>query len=499
MVLIILDGFGYRKETTDNAIAAAHAPHLNHFFSDYPHALLQASGKAVGLLPGYIGNSEVGHMTIGCGRIIQQPITLLHEAISHGSFFEHIELVSNLQKIARSGACLHIMGLLSDAGAHSHINDLFAFLDAAVQQGVKNIAVHAFLDGRDTPPQSAPLYLEKLSAKLAHLGCGCIASIHGRFYAMDRDKNWNRIEKTYRAITQITPGKHISWQEVLEQYYRQNIFDEFIPPTPLTLTHTIKSGDGLIFFNVRPDRARELTRAFVDPRFNAFERNPLSLAFFITPISYASDLPTIALLPSPLIRNTFKDVLSHHNKTMFTIAETEKYAHVTYFFDGGKESILPNEIRILIPSIRAKNYIELPAMSAPLITDAVLKSFAKEPKDFYLINYANADMVGHSGNFAATVRAIECLDQEVKKLYDAVVGHMQGTLFITADHGKAELMIDPHTRQPNTAHTANPVPFAVVQKELENTASELPLTQLADIAPFILETMKIEIPAEMHR
>lgn len=498
-VLVILDGFGFQKNTDFNAIAAAHPPYLTSFFQNYPHALLQASGKAVGLLPGYIGNSEVGHLTIGSGRIIPQPITIIHEALADGSFYKNPTLVSNLQNMAKSGKCLHLIGLLSDAGVHSHIEDLFALLTAAVNNGITNIAVHAFLDGRDTPPQSAEKYLEQLSKKLIELKHGCIASIHGRFYAMDRDKNWERTEKSYRVLTQLSPLKYKSWDAALHAYYKQQIYDEFIPPTSLTLTHTIHPNDGIIFFNVRPDRARQLTRAFVDPHFDAFKREYIPLAFFITPVSYAADLKTTILYPEPTVPHTLKEILAEHHKTLFTIAETEKYAHVTYFFDGGKEAILPNEIRILIPSIPAKNYIDIPEMSAPLITQAVLKSLANAPKDFYLINYANADMVGHSGNFAATVRAIECLDQEIKKLYDAVVQKMGGTLYITADHGKAECMFDTKTGQPNTAHTTNPVPFVMIRSDLEDNRQELPLTQLADIAPFILKNMEIPIPEQMKR
>ncbi|PKN03455.1 2,3-bisphosphoglycerate-independent phosphoglycerate mutase [Candidatus Dependentiae bacterium HGW-Dependentiae-1] len=498
-VLVILDGFGYRKEKEFNAIATAQTPTLTYLFQTYPHTLLQAAGKAVGLLPEYMGNSEVGHLTIGSGRVIPQPITIIHKAIATGAFFKNPLLTANLQRLARSGKCLHLMGLLSDAGVHSHIQNLYALLDAAVENGITNIAVHAFLDGRDTPPQSAEKYLEQLSKKLIQLNYGCIASIHGRFYAMDRDKNWERTEKSYRALTQINSLNYTSWETALHAYYAQEIYDEFIPPTPLTLTHTIHPDDGIIFFNIRPDRARQLACAFIDPGFHAFERKKIPLIFFITPVPYATELKTIALYNKPTTPNTLKEVLAQHNKSMFTIAETEKYAHVTYFFNGGKENILPNEIRILIPSIPTKNYIDLPKMSAPLITQAVLNSLANAPKDFYLINYANADMVGHSGNFEATVKAIECLDQEIKKLYDAVVQKMDGTLYITADHGNAEYMFDIKTNQPHTAHTVNPVPFMIIRKELTQNTHPLPLTQLADIAPFILQNMGIAIPPHMKR
>lgn len=498
-VLVILDGFGYSTEKQYNAIAAAQKKNLDTLWTTYPHTLLHASGKAVGLLPGYIGNSEVGHLTIGSGRITPQPSTIFHEDIRSGAFFKNSTLIDNLQQLAHTGKCLHLMGLLSDAGVHSHVELLYALLDAAVEQGVTNIAIHAFLDGRDTPPQSATSYLNALEKKLCALECGCIASIHGRFYAMDRDKNWERTAACYTALTTLRPAQYSSWDAALNAYYKQGVYDEFIPPTPLTLTHTIHDNDGIIFFNVRPDRARQLTQAFVDTQCNARAGKKIPLAFFITPVPYATNLATQTLYTAPHIPNTLKEVLAQHSKSIFTIAETEKYAHVTYFFDGGKETILPNEIRILIPSIAAKNYMATPAMSAPRITDAVLKSLAEAPRDFYLINYANADMVGHSGNFDATVRAIECLDQEVKKLYDAVVRKMGGTLYITADHGKAECMFNSTTQQPNTAHTTNPVPFIMIRTGLEQSTQELPLTQLADIAPFILQMMNITIPQEMKR
>ncbi len=470
LALIILDGFGYRKETEHNAIAQANTPNLDTWFATYPHTLLQASGAAVGLLDGYIGNSEVGHLTIGAGRIIVQPVSIIHQAIDDGSFFSNKKLVENLEKLKQTGGSLHLMGLLSDAGVHSHEKHLYAFLKAAEKHGVENIFVHPFLDGRDTPPQSAAGYLEKLEKSGATIG-----SLHGRFYAMDRDNNLERTAQSYKILTESQSEITPSWQKVLEKSYAQNITDEFIPPIQLDPEGVIKNGDGVIFFNFRPDRARQLTKMFLDN---------LNLAFFIIPVTYQGDLNTTYLFEKPTIKNTLKDILSQNGKTIFSIAETEKYAHITHFFTGHKEEPVAGETRVLIPSIVAKNYIEHPCMSAPEITNAVLKSLQEDPHDFYLINYANADMVGHSGDMAATIKAIEYLDVELKKLYDTIVEQMGGTMIITADHGNAEVMFSETSNQPQTAHTTNPVPFLFIKKDAQE---DLQLKELADIAPFILK------------
>ncbi len=494
--LVILDGFGYSTKTQYNAIYHAFTPHFDEWFAHYPHAILQAAGSAVGLLPGYIGNSEVGHMTIGAGRVIDQPIKIIHEAIKNGSFFKNKALIENLKKLAQNGKTLHIMGLLSDAGVHSQIEMLFALLKAAKEHGVRHIVVHAFLDGRDVPPKSAKKYLEELDKKLKKYGA-VLGSVSGRFYAMDRDNNWNRIEKTYRTLTEHQKINFTNWPDVLKHYYAKNITDEFIPPTQLSKNTLIKNGDGIIFFNFRPDRARELTQCFVDPHFNHFKINHIDLAFFITPVSYAKNLATTSLFTMPKITNTLKDVLAQHNKTIFSIAETQKYAHVTYFFNGGREKKEPHETWKLIPSLRIQNYAQAPCMSAPQITAAVLESLKTDPADFYLINYANADMVGHSGNMKATVKAIECLDYQLGKLYDQIINKMNGTMYITADHGNAEDMYDEKIHQPKTSHTTNPVPFIMIRQDLQGKSETLPLTQLADIAPFILTNLGIKKPKEM--
>lgn len=495
--LVILDGFGYRTDKKNNAIAQAHTPTLNEWFAHYPWALLKASGKAVGLPEGFIGNSEVGHITIGSGRITPQPVSIIHDAIISHHLESHAVLTEKLHALAQTGKPLHIMGLLSDAGIHSHTELLYTLIAMAQRIGIKKTVIHAFLDGRDTAPQSGITYLENLATYLKKLGYGIIGSIHGRFYAMDRDRNWDRIEKSYRILTEKQTGQSLDWKPILTDAYTQNINDEFIVPIQLTPEAVIEPGCGIIFTNFRPDRARQLTSCFMDTQFKKFAVHQLNLAFFITPFAYNHSLNTNVLFEAPVITNTLKDVLSSNEKNIFSISETEKYAHVTYFFAGGRERIFPNEIRILVPSIVTQTYVQLPAMSACHITQSVIKSLKKTPRDFYVINYPNADMVGHSGNLKATIKAIECLDEELKKLYEAIVINKQGTMFITGDHGKAEDMFDAKTNSPRTAHTTNPVPFLMLRADLKDSGRKLPLTQLSDIAPFILQEMGVPIPAEM--
>ncbi len=495
-VLIILDGFGYSPQKKYNAIKLASTPFLDNLFSQFGHTTLQAAGSTVGLLDGDIGNSEVGHLTIGSGRVITQPVKKLHDAIDNSTLFSHPVLLKILKQVKKNGTKLHIMGLLSDASVHSHEKHLYAFLDIANQHNIDQIFVHPFLDGRDVPPQSAELYLNRLEQKLKTIPNTHIGSIHGRFYAMDRDNNWDRTEKSYRILTEKQPKVAANWRSVLQQSYAQNITDEFIPPTQLDQKSIITENDGILFFNFRPDRARQLTACFTDPDFKHFAKKDTHLSGFITPTSYNNAINTEILLDRTQINNTLKEVLSKAQKTIFCIAETEKYAHVTYFFAGGREAPFSNETQLLIPSIRTKNYVDLPCMSAQKITDAVLDSLKKKPCDFYLINYANADMVAHSGNLAATIEAIECLDAHIKQLYEVIIKKMHGTLYITADHGNAEDMFDEKIGQPRTAHTNNPVPFIMVTPEIPENKS-LPLKQLSDIAPFILKNMGLPIPDEM--
>jgi len=499
IALVILDGFGYSTEKKYNAIAHAHMPHFNQWWQRYPHAILSAAGKSVGLPDNMIGNSEVGHLTIGAGRIIKQPMQVWLDSIADGTFADNKVLVEQFAKLQSVGGVLHILGLLSDAGVHAHEAQIHAVITAAVQAGIKKIVVHPFLDGRDVSPQSAHDYLQRLVqlAKYYNHDQVVIGSLHGRFYSMDRDNNWDRIEKSYRVLTEKQPEPYEPWEKVLERNYAHNITDEFIPPTQLDSAGVIHNGDGILFCNVRPDRARELTQCFTQEHFVHFTPKPLKLTFFMTPIEYGNDVVTTVLFPRDDVRNTLKDILAEHNKTIFTIAETEKYAHVTYFFRGEKEEPVKTETRKMIHSIVGENYINIPEMSANEITQSVIETLEKNPCDFYLINYANADMVGHSGDFDATIKAVECLDRQLGVLYDEIVEKMNGILYITADHGNAEDMFDEATGQPRTAHTSNPVPFIMITKNFEGNGATLPLTELSDIAPFILRNMGLEVPGEM--
>lgn len=511
VALVILDGFGYSPEKKDNAIVQAHMPHFNTWWQQYPHAIIKAAGIAVGLPDNWIGNSEVGHLTIGAGRIIKQPMTVWMESIKNGSFARNKTLLTSFEELKKTGGTLHIIGLLSDAGVHAHEAQIYASIAAAVDAGLKTIVVHPILDGRDVAPRSAYTYLEQLTRFIKHCNYDgsnprvIIGSLQGRFYAMDRDNNWDRVEKSYRMLTELStsqPGSPSKGTEdgvkkVVEHNYMQNITDEFVPPIQLDAAGEINNGDGIFFCNVRPDRARELTMAFTQKDFAAFIRKPLKLAFFMTPVAYDNNIPTKVLFSREPVHNTLKDVLARDGKTIFTIAETEKYAHVTYFFRGENEDPVATETRDIIPSIVAKNYVDYPEMSCELITNAVINSINEDAKDFYLINYANADMVGHSGDFDATVKAVEFLDKQLQRLYEVIVQKMGGTLYITSDHGKAEKMWDEELQQPCTAHTNNPVPFIMINNDAKNSDEPLPVHELADLASFILRNLGSKVPTEM--
>ena len=422
VALIILDGFGYRKEKKYNAIAHARMPHFNAWWNTYPHALLAASGKAVGLPDNMIGNSEVGHLAIGAGRTLDQPMKIWLDAIANHSFDQNKIMQKEFERLVSVGGRLHVIGLLSDAGVHGHEKQIYAVIDAAVKAGIKKIIVHPILDGRDVAPQSAYEYLYRLEqlAKQYNNGYVSIGSLHGRFYAMDRDHHWDRVEKSYRVLTEGWQDSYESWEKILERHYAHNITDEFIMPTQLCADAIIHNGDGIIFCNVRPDRARQLTMCFVQPEKIPFIIKPLNLIFFITPVNYGDNIKTTVLFKRDPIPNTLKDIFAEHGKTIFTIAETEKYAHVTYFFRGEEEAPVATEERHMIHSIAAKGYVTQPEMRAQEITQAVIESLRNNAADFYLINYANADMVGHSGNFGATIKAIEFLDKQLGVLYNAI-------------------------------------------------------------------------------
>ncbi len=490
-VLAILDGFGHSNDTTFNAISQANTPHLDAWFAQYPHTFLNASGKDVGLLEGFIGNSEVGHQTIGAGQTIAQPVSIIHETLKKDEFCSNKKLNDNLKKLAKTGKGLHIFGLLSDAGVHSHQELLYALIRCAQKEKISSIFLHLILDGRDTPPQSAQHYLQQIETFLKDLPNVHIASLHGRFYAMDRDNNVERTQKSYYLLTKPGNPRFADWQNAVTHWYNQDITDEFIPPTLLKKDTHIKPGDGIIFFNFRPDRARQLTKMFFDNKKN------IGFSFFITPFSYQNTLKTTTLFERPKTTNILTDILHEHNKTAYAIAETEKYAHITYFFNSGRQQPFNTETWTLIPSIKVRSYTDRPEMAARKITQKVLDSLKNDPQDFYLINYANADMVGHTGNFNATIKAVECLDAQLSLLYEQVIKKMDGTLIITADHGNAEQMFSITHDQPHTAHTTNKVPFIVLNSAMHHKKIELPLHSLADIAPYILQLMQLPIPETM--
>lgn len=534
IMLVILDGFGYSLKSHGNAVAHAKMPFWKWLTENFPHTLLHAAGEYVGLPPGYIGNSEVGHLTIGSGRIVNSVLKKFHDDIISGNFFKNKMLINNFNKIKETGKALHLIGLLSDGGVHSHESHLYAFLKLAKNLGLPNVFIHVILDGRDVAPKITSIYLNRLEDECKNLNCGKIASVSGRYYAMDRDNNWNRTKQYYdmlvgkttqtcttnNSIPNLTSNftlenAHYTWQTVLEQSYSSGITDEFVRPTLIKPNGFIKSGDGLVFFNFRPDRARQLTECFINPNFDKFTVQKLcstnhELAFFITPIRYNQDFTKFnndVLFEREKITNTILDVLTgkstHDNKVhkIFIIAETEKYAHVTYFFHGMQDYQAPNETRVLIPSIKTENYINYPEMRANEITETVLKSLKTKPSDFYLINYANADMVGHSGDFDATVKACECLDKQLEQLYKVFVEKMNGIMFITADHGNAEEKIDPATGTSLTAHTQNPVPFILVSKDMQSKQEESwsikPKFGISSIAPTILNFIGLKKPREM--
>lgn len=496
-LLIILDGFGYNPNHEYNAIYQAYPKNYLKWISTYPWTTLRASGSYVGLLDHMIGNSEVGHMTIGCGRVIKQPVKILTEEIDNGSFFKNHMLLNHFAQLKNSGKTLHLMGLLSDAGIHSYDLHLFALIKMAASHGIKNIVVHPFLDGRDVPPKSAAFYLKKLDSELKKNKVGVVGSLHGRFYAMDRDSNWARTEKSYNILTGIESVPEFdNWESALAYWYDQDITDEFIPPTKISKNAEIKNDDALIFFNIREDRARQLAQAFIDHSFDKFKIKQLNFLWIVTAVCYSPNFNVDILCYKEVIKNTLFDVLEKENKLIFSIAESEKYAHITYFFNGGREIIRPNETRVLIPSkSQNKDYSNLPEMSAPEITKRLLAALNKNIHDFYLINYANADMVAHSGNFNATCLAINFLDQELKKLYDIAVKKLNGTIYITSDHGNAEYMFDPYYHQVKTAHTTNPVPFLILNNSLTGSNKiDLTINQLADVAPFILKRLNLSVP-----
>ena len=496
LVLMILDGWGYSEKKEHNAIAAADTPQWDTWWRTCPHVLLEASGDPVGLPEAQMGNSEVGHMHIGAGRRIPQDLTRINEAITHGDFEKNPVLLSAIADVKRRGKALHVMGLLSPGGVHSHENHLFAMLALCCQQQFSSVFLHLFLDGRDTPPQSALSSLAKLEEQLNLYPVATICSVTGRYYAMDRDTRWARIEPVYQMLTDPPRTPSFSTAEdAIHSFYQKNIFDEFIPPTSIGQGRAIEDGDSVLFFNFRADRARQLTQAFLNPSFDGFNRQEHPrIHTFISMTSYSKDLATQSAFPTMSLHNTLGEVLAKHGLRQLRLAETEKYAHVTFFLNGGSEQVFANETRQLIPSPHVATYDLQPEMSAPELTKTLVDAIQQGDYDVIICNYANADMVGHTGDFHATVLAIECLDRSMRAVGEAL-NDVGGQLLITADHGNAESMFDDATHQPHTAHTNQPVPFLYVgQKKWQANAST---GRLIDIAPTLLTLLGIAPPIEM--
>ena len=497
-LLIILDGFGHREAKEDNAIANASTPTWDRLWSQRPHSLISGSGLDVGLPDGQMGNSEVGHMSLGAGRIIYQQITRIDKAIEDGEFFSNPALCKAIDSAQAHAGAVHIFGLLSPGGVHSHENHIIAAMKLAAQRGATKIYLHAFLDGRDTPPRSAKASLQAVEAAFTELGKGQVASVVGRYYAMDRDQRWDRVEQAYTLITE-GKGKYTasSSLEALEQAYRRDENDEFVAPTAISTGEPIRveDGDSIIFMNFRADRAREITQCFVDSDFNGFERQrPLKLANFTSATEYAKSLPTEIAFPSESLSNVLGAYLADLGKTQLRIAETEKYAHVTFFFSGGQETLFDGEKRELIPSPDVATYDLQPEMSAPEVTAKLCEAIRSKQFDLIVCNYANGDMVGHTGNYKAAIKAVEALDQSLAQVEQALA-EVGGQALITADHGNCEQMLDYDSGQLHTQHTTEHVPLVYVGKK--NIKFKQTEGRLADIAPSLLHLMELDIPAEM--
>ncbi len=500
VALFILDGFGYSETSQSNAIEAANCPTWDHLWTHYPHTLVKTSGLAVGLPDGQMGNSEVGHMNLGAGRIVYQNFTRISKAIDDGDFFENAALTSAVDKAVANNKAVHILGLLSPGGVHSHEDHIVAMIESAARRGAKKVYVHAFLDGRDTPPRSAKPSLEKIAAKFTELGNGHIASLIGRYYAMDRDNRWDRVQAAYDLLTQGQATNTVENAIAgLDLAYSQDKDDEFCPATsiqPANEAATINDGDSVIFMNFRPDRARELTRAFVQDDLDSTLDRTIrpQLADFVTLTQYASDIDTPCAYPPESLKNTLGEYLANQGKTQLRIAETEKYAHVTFFFNGGIEEEFEGEKRILIPSPNVATYDLQPEMSAPEVTDNLVDAIKSGDYDLIVCNYANGDMVGHTGKMDAAIKAVEALDTCLKRVTDAIL-EVNGECLITADHGNVELMVDPETGGPVTSHTNGPVPLVFVANN--SNTKNLQEGRLCDIAPTLLSMLALEQPADM--
>ncbi|AGI26471.1 phosphoglyceromutase [Pseudomonas sp. ATCC 13867] len=495
LVLIILDGFGHSDSPEYNAIYAARKPNWDRLLASQPNGLISGSGMDVGLPDGQMGNSEVGHMNLGAGRVVYQDFTRVTKAIRDGEFFQNPVLTGAVDKAVGAGKAVHILGLLSDGGVHSHQDHLVAMAELTAQRGAQNIYLHAFLDGRDTPPRSAEPSLKLLDDAFARIGKGRTASIIGRYFAMDRDNRWDRVEAAYNLITEgaadYTADTAVG---ALNAAYERGESDEFVKATRIGAQVRVEDGDAVIFMNFRADRARELSRAFVEPGFKEFPRQrELKLAEYVMLTQYAAGIPAPSAFKPESLDNVLGEYLARNGKTQLRIAETEKYAHVTFFFSGGREEPFEGEERILIPSPKVATYDVQPEMSAPEVTDRIVDAIENQRFDVIIVNYANGDMVGHTGVFEAAVKAVECLDTCVGRIVEAL-DKVGGEALITADHGNVEQMEDVMTGQAHTAHTCEPVPFVYVGKR------KLSIREggvLADVAPTLLTLMGLEQPKEM--
>ncbi len=493
VALIIMDGYGINKDTYGNAIAAAKKPNLDRYFAEWPNTIIGASGMDVGLPDGQMGNSEVGHTNMGAGRIVYQELTRITKSIADGEYLNNEAFCAAVENCKQHGGALHLMGLLSSGGVHSHNTHLYGMLELAKKAGLHEVYVHCFMDGRDVPPSSGKEFIEELAAKMAEIGVGKIATISGRYYAMDRDNRWERVVKAYSAMVY---GEGVMCDDpvkAMENSYAEGVTDEFVVPVVVDANGIIKANDSVIFFNFRPDRAREITRTFVDPEFSGFERKngmfPLTYVCFT---QYDATMPNVlvAFKPQSLV-NTLGEYISSIGKTQLRIAETEKYAHVTFFFNGGVEKQYEGEDRILVNSPKVATYDLQPEMSAYEVTDKVLAAIDSEKYDVIILNFANCDMVGHTGVFDAAVKAVEAVDTCVGKTVDAILAH-GGTALITADHGNADKMFEADG-SPFTAHTTNPVPLIVAGQKGELREGGV----LADLAPTMLKIMGVPQPEEM--
>ena len=490
-LLVIMDGFGVAAGLPGNAVAAANTANLDELVATCPTTTLDASGLAVGLPEGQMGNSEVGHLNIGAGRVVYQELTRISQAISDGTFAENPVLAEAIDAAVGAGRRVHLMGLVSDGGVHSHDTHLYALLQMAKARGAADVSVHCFLDGRDVPPESGLGHVQQLEDRMAAIGVGLVSTVTGRYYAMDRDNRWDRVEKAWRALVLGEGAPRDSATEAISASYAEGVTDEFVVPT-IVGPAPVRDGDAVIFFNFRPDRARELTRAFVDPTFEGFQRPVRPDVRFVCLTEYDPTIPAPVAFPKEFPQHVLADLLAEHGLRQLHIAETEKYAHVTFFLNGGVETPKTGEERILIPSPRVPTYDQKPEMSAFEVTDALVQAIAAGRADVYIVNYANGDMVGHTGDLSAAIRAVEAVDASVGRIVEAIRAQ-GGVAIITADHGNADCMLDADATTPFTAHTLAEVPVVVVADRVRDLR---PGGKLADVAPTLVDLVGIDKPAE---